>query len=41
MAGLEFMQTELEAKDISFFTDATEKIKNIRKKQRVVTQSFK
>ena len=41
MAGLDFVRTELEAKEISIFADATEKVKNIRKRQKVIRPSFK
>uniref|UniRef100_A0A6P8IV86 WD repeat-containing protein 3-like n=1 Tax=Actinia tenebrosa TaxID=6105 RepID=A0A6P8IV86_ACTTE len=37
-AGMQFLRQEMEAKEISFFTDATEKLRNIRKKRKTVKQ---
>lgn len=34
LAGLRFIQGEMEAKQETFFTDATEKVKKIRKKHK-------
>ena len=34
LAGLRFIQGEMEAKQESFFADASEKVKKIRKKQK-------
>ena len=34
LAGLRFIQNEMEAKQETFFADATEKVKKIRKKQK-------
>lgn len=34
LAGLRFIQNEMEAREETFFADATEKVKKIRKKQK-------
>ncbi|KAK3734059.1 hypothetical protein QZH41_015830 [Actinostola sp. cb2023] len=40
MAGMQFVRQEMEEREISFFTDATEKLRNIRKKQKTIKQVF-
>jgi hypothetical protein len=37
---MQFARQEMEAREISFFTDATEKLKNIRKKRKTIKQVF-
>ncbi|XP_048577816.1 WD repeat-containing protein 3 [Nematostella vectensis] len=40
LAGLEFMRQEMEARRVSFFTGAEDKLRNIRKKQKTVRHVF-
>lgn len=41
IAGLQFMQRQLEARDVTFFTDTSEKLGEVRRKKKTAITKFK
>ena len=41
IAGLQFMQRQLEARDVTFFTDTSEKLGEVCRKKKTAITKFK